>query len=84
LGKHPAYSGASYEMIFLGLAAKKFGISADKDRKRQEADDKSNKERIGGHGRRPVDEGDLPDVRDMSDKKFDKLERKVMRGGFNQ
>ena len=81
--EHPAYSGASIEMIFLGLAAKKFGIGTGADQKKKEADDKAKKGKIGGHGRRAKGlEGDIPDVRKMSDKDFDDLTFKVKTGQF--
>jgi len=72
--KHPSYKGASYEMIFLGLAAKKFGLALGT----AEADEKANKTKIGGHSRRSKeDAGGIPDVRKMSDKKFKELQHQV-------
>ena len=77
--QHSAYAQVPVELIFLGLAAKKFGLG--KDVQKVEADEKAAKDKLGGHQRRKTETpGKIPDVRDMTDKQVDELAQKVQSG----
>jgi len=71
-----AYQNTPVEFIYLAMAGKKMIL----DRKRQEADDKAKKNKAGGHTRRKMEEGELPDFKNMSDKDFDKFDEKFRTG----
>ena len=70
------YQNAPVEFIYLAMAGKKMIL----DKKRQEADDKAKKNKAGGHSRRKMTEGELPDFKGMSDKEFDKYDRNFQTG----
>ena len=74
--EHPAYKSASVEFIYLALAAKRDRLQV----KKTEADDDAKKNKTGGHSRRKLDGGKLPDFKDMSDKEFDEFDTKFKTG----
>lgn len=73
---HEAWSQVPVEGIYFYLAGKKNGLNATKEK--ADADEKANRGRMGGHGRRPSEEGtgDVPDVTNMSDKQVEELIQK--------
>lgn len=74
--EHPAYKSASVEFIYLALAAKRDRLQVKKD----EANEDAKKNKTGGHSRRKLDEGKLPDFKGMSDKEFDEFDTKFRTG----
>lgn len=73
---HPAYKSASVEFIYLALAAKRDRLQVKKD----EVNTDAKKNKTGGHSRRKLDEGKLPDFKNMSDKEFDEFDKKFQTG----
>ena len=81
---HPAYAGVPVEQIFLGLAAKKYGLALpDKEKEKEEADEAAGGSKIpGGSKRKKESTGKIPDVSKMSDAEVDRLADQVKTGQF--
>lgn len=77
---HSAYKDVPIKFIYLGLAK----MEADRQVKRNKADEEANTETTGGHGKRNKALPKIPDVRGMNAKEFEKHERDVEAGFQNR
>ncbi len=73
-----AYPNAAVEFITLGLIGKKRLL----DEKKKKAEEEAKGEVIEGNSRRTPKESKIPDVKNMSDEEFNKLDNDVMSGKY--
>lgn len=79
---HKAYAGSTIEMIFLGLAAKKYGIGG-KAAKVEEANVEAEAGSLGGGTKRKKPKlSKIPDTSKMTDEQQDKLSQEIQSGEY--